>query len=784
MNMHPGFVAPGGGPFAVGQPVPRSEDPKLLRGEGTYTDDLRLPGQVHAAMVRSQQAHGLIESIDIEAAKAMPGVLAVFTGADLADAGYGHLRCNMTFPNADGSPMAQPPRRILAADRVRYLGEAVAFVVAETAEQAQDAAEAVALSLQPLPALVSMEQALAPGAEALHAEAPGNVALDWSFGDHAKVDAVFSSAAHVTRLDLVNSRVVVNAMEPRAAIAAYDAADGRYTLHVGSQGVFGLRNAIADEVLKLPREKLRVLTGQVGGSFGMKASIYPEYICLLHAARALGRPVRWTDRRSESFLSDHHGRDHSVTAELALDAKGRFLAVRVTGLGNMGAYLTHVGPMMSTLNIVKNMASLYRTPLIAMKARCVFTNTTPVAAYRGAGRPEGNYYMERLIDAAARETGIDRLTLRRRNFIPPEAMPYKAASGSVYDTGDFRSLFDETLEKADLKGFRSRQAASRRSGKLRGLGVGCFLEVTAPPTNEMGGIHFEADGTVTIVTGTLDYGQGHATPFAQVLSQSLGVPFAAIRLVQGDSDRLIAGGGTGGSKSIMASGAAIVEASAKVIEKGKAIAAHVLEAAESDIAFAGGRFLVAGTDKGVTLMELARRLHAGLKLPPDMPDTLDVDHVFQSAPSAYPNGCHVAEVEIDQATGVAEVVRYTAGGDFGTLVNPLLVQGQVHGGVVQGIGQALMELTHYDESGQLLTGSYMDYAMPRALDVPFFSFHSHAVPAATNPLGAKGCGEAGCAGALPAVMNAVVDALAPHGGAHVDMPATPQKLWQVIHAAR
>ncbi len=783
MNMRATVGLSGSGPFAIGQPVSRSEDPKLLRGEGVYTDDLRLPGQTYAVMVRSQHAHGIIEAIETEAASAMPGVLGVFTGKDLVAAGYGTLVCNVVFPNADGSPMKQPPRHALAVDRVRYCGEAVAFVVAQTAEAAQDAAEAVNLSVAPLPAVVDMHDALGDDAPGVHEDAPGNVALDWRFGDRAKVDSAFAEAAHVTKLDLVNSRVIVNAMEPRSAIADYDSDGGRFTLHVGSQGVFGLRNAIADEVLKLPRTRLRVLTGQVGGSFGMKASIYPEYICLLHAARVLGRPVKWTDRRSESFLSDHHGRDHRVSAELALDARGRFLAIRVSGLGNMGAYLTHVAPMMSTLNIVKNMVSLYRTPLIAMHARCVFTNTTPVAAYRGAGRPEGNYYMERLIDAAAMEMGIDRLTLRRRNFIPPAAMPYQSAAGTVYDTGDFRALFDEVLEKADVKGFRTRKAASRRTGKLRGLGVGCFLEVTAPPTNEMGGIRFEKDGTVTIVTGTLDYGQGHATPFTQVLVQSLGVPFEAVRLIQGDSDALIAGGGTGGSKSIMASGAAIMEASALVIARGQRIAAHVLETAEADVAFRDGRFTVVGTDRALGIMELARLLHEGLALPPGLPQSLDVDHVFKAAPSAYPNGCHVAEVEIDTATGVAEVVRYCAGGDFGTVVNPLLVAGQVHGGVVQGIGQALLELTCYDETGQLMTGSYMDYALPRADNAPFFTFLSHPVPATTNPLGAKGCGEAGCAGALPAVMNAVVDALAGYGVRHIDMPATPMKVWEAIRDA-
>ncbi len=766
--------------FAVGQPVPRSEDPMLLRGEGAYTDDLNMPRQAYAVMVRSQHAHGIIEAIDTAAAKAMPGVLGVFTAADLADGGYGTLACNMVYPNADGSPMKRPPRPVLATGRVRHVGEAVAFVVANTAQAAQDAAEAVTISLSSLPAIVSMSDAVEPDAAQLHDEAPGNVALDWHFGDSAKVARAFAEAAHVTRLDLDNNRVVVNAMEPRSAIADFNKKTGRFTLHVGSQGVFGLRNAIADEVMKMPRDRLRVMTGQVGGSFGMKASVYPEYICLLHAARALGRPVKWTDKRSESFVSDHHGRDHSVVAELALDARGRFLAIRVTGLGNMGAYLTHVGPMMSTLNIVKNMPSLYRTPLIEMNARCVFTNTTPLGAYRGAGRPEGNYYMERLIDKAAEEMGIDRLSLRRRNFIPPSAMPFTSASGMVYDTGDFRALFDEVIEKADVKGFAARRKGSRKAGKLRGLGVGCFLEVTAPPMSEMGGIHFENDGTITIITGTMDYGQGHATPFAQVLVQSLGVPFESVRLVQGDSDRLIAGGGTGGSKSIMASGAAIMEASARVIEQGRRIAAHLLEAGESDISFKAGRFSITGTDRGIGIMEIARRINSGAALPADLPQSLDVDHVFTAAPSAYPNGCHVAEVEIDPDTGVTEVVRYTAGGDFGTVVNPLLVQGQVHGGIVQGIGQALMEQTRYDEDGQLVTGSFMDYAMPRADNAPFFTFISHPVPATTNPLGAKGCGEAGCAGALPSVMNAVVNALAGHGVRHVNMPATPAVIWKAL----
>ncbi|MDJ0896316.1 MAG: molybdopterin-dependent oxidoreductase, partial [Alphaproteobacteria bacterium] len=529
--------------------------------------------------------------------------------------------------------------------------------------------------------------------------------------------------------------------------------------------------------------EMRVLTGNVGGSFGMKMSAYPEYICLLHAARALGRPVKWTDDRSGSFVSDYHGRDHAVTAELALDADGRFLAVRIECFGNMGAFLSPVAPLMPSLNIVKNTVSVYRTPLIEVATRCVLTNTTPVTAYRGAGRPEGNYYMERLIDTAAAEMGIDRVELRRRNQVGPDAFPYEAASGMTYDSGDFTALMEQALAEADWDGFAARKAESRARGRLRGRGLGSYLEVTAPPSVEMGGVRFEADGTVTVITGTLDYGQGHAAPFAQVLSDRLGVPFESVRLLQGDSDQLIAGGGTGGSRSIMASGTAIVKASDAVIERGRQIAAHLLEVAAGDIEFEDGRFVVAGTDRSIGVMELAAKIHAGLELPDDLPQSLDVSEVTDPIPSAFPNGCHVAEVEVDPETGVVDVVRYSMVNDFGTVINPLLVEGQAHGGVTQGIGQALMELATYDAEGQLLTGSYMDYAVPRADDVPGFSVGSHPVPAKSNPLGTKGCGEAGCAGSLPAVMNALVDALSEHGVRHIDMPATPERVWRALQVA-
>ena len=768
--------------FGIGQPVPRTEDPTLVRGHGSYTDDVKLPNEVYVVMVRSRVAHGVIKGIDTAAARKMPGVLGVYAGTDLAQ--YGTLKCIIPFNNRDGSPMIKPPRPALPTDKVRFVGDPVAFVVAEALLQAKDAAEAVEVDIDQLPAVVRPEEAARPGAPLIHDEAPGNVALDYHFGDTEQVAAAFAKAAHVTRVKLVNSRVVVNAMEPRAAIGIYDPASGRYTLHAPSQGAFGLRGNMA-EILKVEPKQVRILTGHVGGSFGMKSAPFPEYVCVLHAARALGRPVKWTDDRSGSFVSDSHGRDHELTAELALDADGTFMAVRITNFGNMGGFLSQVAPMPSTLNTVKNVQSVYRTPLIEVSTKCVFTNTTHVSAYRGAGRPEGNYYMERLIDLAAAEMEIDRLELRRRNLIRPGEIPRKTASGSTYDSGDFPGVLKHALEIADFKGFARRRRESRKQGKVRGLGIGSFLEVTAPPSKEMGGIRFEPDGTVTIITGTLDYGQGHAAPFAQVLTEKLGVPYERIRLLQGDSDELLAGGGTGGSKSIMHSGTAIVEAAAKVIEQGKQIASHVLEASASDIEFTHGRFVIAGTDRAIGIMELADKLRSGLNLPEGAPSTLSVSHVSDGpGASTYPNGCHICEVELDPDTGVIEVVKYASVNDFGTVVNPLIVEGQLHGGVIQGIGQALMEMTAYDSEGQFLTGSFMDYALPRASDSPEVTVVNHPVPATTNVLGVKGCGEAGCAGSLTSVMNAIADALSEFGIRHLDMPATPHRVWRAIEDAR
>ena len=677
--------------FGVGQPVPRTEDPKLVRGEGRYTDDVSLQGQAYAVMVRSTHAHGLIRNIDTAEARAMPGVLGIYTGADLT--GYGGLKCFPPLKNRDGTPMKKPPRPALPTDKVRFVGDPIACVVAETLAQAKDAAEAVVVDIEALPAVTKASEAAKPGAPQLYDDVPGNVALDYLYGEPDKVAEAFAKAAHVTRLDLLNNRLVVSAMEPRAAVAAYE--NDRFTMHVGCQGAFGMKGQLV-EILGVPADKVHVLVGNVGGSFGMKAAPYPEYVCILHAARALGRPVKWTDERSGSFVSDSHGRDHERTAELAFDAEGRMLALRLTGYGNVGAYLGFVAPLMATLNAVKNVVSVYRVPAIEVSTKLMFTNTTLVTAYRGAGRPEGNYFMERLLDNAAREMGIDRLELRRRNQIKPKEIPYKHVSDQTYDSGDFPAVFKHAVELADWKGFNKRKREAKKRGKLRGLGVGSYLEVTAPPNKEMGGIRFEPDGTVTIITGTLDYGQGHATPFAQVLSERLGIPFERIRLLQGDSDQLIAGGGTGGSRSITASGTAIVEAAAKVVEQGKQIAAVALEASPADIEFARGQFVIAGTDRAIGVLELAEKLRNGMQLPEGAPRSLDVRHATEAIPSAFPNGCHVAEVEIDPDTGAVEVVKYTSANDFGTVINPMLVEGQMHGGLVQGIGQALMEQTLYD----------------------------------------------------------------------------------------
>ena len=768
--------------FGVGQPVRRSEDPKLVRGEGSYTDDVSRPRQAYAVMVRSREPHGVIRSIDIAAAKAMPGVLAIYTSSDLT--GYGPLKCNLPLKSRDGSPIRYTPRPALAADKVRFVGDPVACVVAETVAQAKDAAEAVTINIEPLPVVLKPADAVKPGAPLVFDAVPNNIALDYHFGDAAKVAEAFAKAKHVTRLETSNQRMVVNAMEPRSAIGEYDAAGNKWTLYSSSQGVHGMKTTLMD-VLGAPADKVRVVTGQVGGSFGMKAAVYPEYICILHGARQLGRPVKWTDERSGSFVSDHHGRAQDMVIEMAFDEDARILALRETGYGDMGGYLSQFGPLLPTGNQVKNLASIYRTPVMEVATKCVFTNTTFVSAYRGAGRPEGNYYVERVLDLAAAEMGIDRIELRKRNMIRKSDLPFKAASDMSYDCGDFLGVLKQALEAADYAGFKKRKRESKKRGLLRGLGVGCYLEVTAAPGKELGAIHFEADGTVTIITGTLDFGMGHATTYAQILSDQLGIPFDCIRMIEGDSDRLNFGGGSGGSRSVMLVGAALSELSKIVIERGKQIASHVLEASASDIEYKTGRFVIAGTDRSIGLLELAARLRGGLKLPEGVPPSLDVDHVVTDpVPSAFPNGCHIAEVEVDPDTGATHVVRYSAVNDLGTIVNPLLVEGQIQGGVVQGLGQVLLEQAVYDSDGQLVTGSFMDYAMPRAHDAPMINVASHPVPTKSNPLGAKGCGEAGTSGGLPSVANAVIDALSEYGIRHLEMPMTPSRIWHAIQDAK
>jgi carbon-monoxide dehydrogenase large subunit len=767
--------------FGVGQPVRRTEDPTLVRGEGRYTDDINVPGQLYAMMVRSSVAHGVIKDIDTSAAKTMPGVLAVYTAADLA--GYGGLKCPLPLKNQDGTSLRFTPRPALAGDKVRFVGDPVACVIAATIAQAKDAAEAVVPDIEPLPAVVSAREAAKPGAPQVWNDVPGNIALDYHYGDKQKVAEAFAKAAHVVKLPLINQRLVVNSIEPRSAIGEFDRKDEKWTLHSCSQGVFGLKTMLM-EILGAPAAKVRVLTGNVGGSFGMKAAAYPEYVCILHGARMLGRPVKWTDERSGSFVSDHHGRDYDMTIEVAFDKDGLIQAVRVNGYGNLGGYCAAFGPLLPTVNLTKNMCSMYRTPLLEVATQCVYSNTTLVSAYRGAGRPEGSLSMERTMDYAAAELGIDRLELRKRNFIKAREMPFKAASGMEYDCGDFPGLFKEALERADVKGFKQRKRESKRAGKLRGLGLACYVETTAAQTTEMAGIRFNTDGTVTIVTGTLDYGQGHAATFAQVLTEKLGVPFDRIRLVQGDSDQLVTGGGSGGSRSAMLSSAAIAQASDKVIEKGKQLAAHVLEASAGDMEFINGRFVIAGTDRAIGIMELAERTRAGISLPEGALPSLDVTHVTEPVAGTFPNGVHVAEVEIDPSTGLTRAVKYTAVNDFGTVINPMLVEGQIQGGVVQGLGQALLEQAVYDSDGQFVTGSFMDYAMPRAHDAPMIDVANRPVPTKSNPLGVKGCGEAGTSGGLPAVANAVIDALSVYGIRHMEMPMTPSRIWQAIQDAQ
>ncbi len=771
--------------FAVGQSVRRLEDPRLLQGLGRYSDDVSLPRAAHAVLARSPHAHARIRGIDTGAALKLPGVLAVLTAAELAADGVGNLPSDRGRKRRDGSPASPTPRPALLGERVRHVGDPVALVIAETHEQALDAADQLRVDYEPLPAVAGTANALRPGAPAVWDEAPDNVAFVAQAGQREAVDRAFAGAAHVARVDFVVTRVAAAPLEPRAAVGEYDRRSGRYALHTGIQAPHGTRTLLAD-LLKVPQSQVRVVTGDVGGSFGMRSGLYPEMVLVLWAARRLGRPVKWTSDRREGFLTDEHGRDNLSTVELALGADGTFLALRVAINLNVGAYLTQRSAGPGTNNI-GGVAGVYTTPAIHHQTTGVFTNTTPTGPYRGAGRPEATYAIERVIDVAARELGMDPIALRRKNLIPSSAMPFKTGLVFTYDSGDFARGMDLALSLADQPGFEKRRAEARTRGKLRGLGLANAIEVAGGPYTSVNPdtaeIRVNPDGSVIVFTGSTSMGQGNETAFAQIVCERLGVPPGRIQVLWGDSDALGAGRGNGGSGALTVGGSAVTRASEKIVERGRRIAARMMEAAPEDVQFHDGRFTVAGTDRGVAFAEVARTAYVPRMLPQGMEPGFSETAAFTPPAVTFPNGCQVCEVEIDPETGVVRIVRHTVIDDVGRMVNPMLVKGQIHGGVVQGLGQALFENLVYDDAGQVVAGSFMDYAMPRADDVPFFEVDSHEVPTLVNPLGAKGVGEAGTVGALPALVNAVNDALAPLGVRHLDMPMTPDRVWRAIQEA-
>lgn len=772
--------------FGLSQSLRRVEDPRLLKGGGRYTDDLQVAGQAHGVLLRSPHAHATIVSVSTDAAKALPGVLGIYTAADLKADGLGPIPCVIPMKNVDGSRRAETPRLALAEGRVRHVGDPVAFIVAETAKQARDAAEAIEVEYDMLPSVTDLGTATEPGQPQIWDGAPNNTCFEWHAGDKAKTDELFAKAAHVTTLKVVNNRIVVSSMEARAAVAEYDASRQHWTLTTNTQGSWLVRQLLAEVVFKVPKEQFRVVTPDVGGGFGMKLFLYSEHALVCYAARKLGRAVKWTSERTEAFVSDTHGRDNVTIGELALDADNKFLALRTKNWAGMGAYLNTFAPFIPTMAGTKVLASIYGFQAIHARVIGVVTNTVPVDAYRGAGRPESNYLVERLIDAAARERGIDRIELRRRNIVPPTAMPYVSAMGQRYDSGEFARLMDTAMERIDWAGFAARRAESAKRGKKRGIGLAYYLEATGGDATENAAVRFADDGFVDVFVGTQSTGQGHETAYAMLTSHELGIPTDKIRVKQGDSDSLPSGGGTGGARSLYSEGQAILVTTASVVEKGKKAASEHLEAAVADIEFTSkeGRFAVVGTDRGVDIITLAQAQKARVARGEDA-TLLDALEIANIDTHTFPNGCHVAEVEVDPDTGVAQVARYLVVDDVGHALNPLIVRGQVHGGVAQGIGQALLEHTAYDaESGQLLSASFMDYALPRADDLPPIDVSLVEVICETNPLGVKGAGEAGAVGSPPAVMNAMVDALADAGVTHLDMPATPETVWKAIAAAK
>ena len=770
--------------FGLAQPVRRVEDPRLLTGAGRYTDDVHLPGETHGVVLRSPYAAARLLRIDTAAALAVPGVLAVYTGADLRADGIGDLPCTIPLNNRDGSSRADTPRPALAVGQVRHVGDPVAFVVAETVQAARDGAEAVTVDYDALLSVTDLGAAMDPDQPAVWDHAARNICFDWETGEQAATDDLFAQAAHVTRLTVVNNRIIVASMEARGALASYDAGTGRWSLTTPTQGSWSLRTLLADAVFKVPESSFRVVTPDVGGGFGMKLFLYAEHVLTCYASRKLGRPVKWASERSEAFLSDSAGRDNITRGELALDANGKFLAMRVRTVANMGAYLSTYAPFIPTGCATKVLASVYDFQAIYANVLGVFTNTVPVDAYRGAGRPEANYLVERLIDAAAAELGLDRVELRRRNMVRPEAMPYRSAMNQVYDSGDFARVLDAAVEHMNWAGFDARRAESERRGKRRGIGLSYYLEATGGAPTERAEIRFADDGGVDVYVGTQSSGQGHETAYVQLTADRLGIPGERIRVRQGDTDAIPTGGGTGGARSLYSEGQAILATAATVIERGREAAGEALEAAAADIEFAAGRFSVAGTDRGVDILTLAATQRERRLADPAAP-LLDAAEVANIDKHTFPNGCHMAEVEIDPDTGTVAVLRYVVIDDVGKAVNPMIVRGQVHGGVAQGFGQAVLEHTAYDSgSGQLLAGSFMDYALPRAADLPDIEVDLIEVPCGTNPLGVKGAGEAGAVGSPPAVINAIVDALRGAGVSSIDMPATPEKVWRAIHEAK
>jgi len=760
--------------FGIGQPVRRVEDRRFITGRGQYLDDIVRPRQTHSVMLRSPHAHARIRAIDTGAASALPGVLAVLTGADLAADGIGTIPCLSGVAGA-----FLPPRPALVQGRVRHVGDTVALVVAETVAAARDAAERIAVNYEPLPATTETAHALDPGQPAVWDEQPGNLCFDWHVGDEAAVSRAAAGAAHRVSLTLVNNRIVVHSMEPRGAIGEYDPGTAAYTLWSSTQGSHFIRNVLAEHVFYIPENRIRVITPDVGGGFGMKLFCYPEHALVLWAAKRIGRPVKWVPDRSDSFMTDTQGRDNLTTLVLSLDDDLRFLSLDVSITANMGAYLSNFAPEIPTYSGAVMHSGVYRIPAIHVQVKGVFTNTVPVDAYRGAGRPEAAYALERLFDVAARRLGVSGAELRRRNFIAPAAMPYTTPLGLTYDSGDFARNMADALAAADSAGFAARRAESRGRGRYRGLGTAVYIEQSGMPPDEFAELRFDPAGTLTILIGTQSSGQGHHTAYAQLAASRLGVPPDKVRVVQGDTDAVGFGRGTGGSRSLPVGGAALAHAADKLIAKGKKIAAHLLEAAEADIGFADGAFTIAGTDRAVSIEHVARAAFTAGALPEGVePGFAESGHFTPPAPT-FPNGCHVCEVEIDPETGEITILRYVVVDDFGTVVNPLLLAGQVHGGIAQGVGQAMLERVVYDPgSGQLVTGSLTDYALPRADDLPALEFSYNVVPCRTSPLGLKGAGEAGAIGAPPALVNAVVDALAELGIEHLDMPLTHEYLWR------